>query len=173
MEYYIAQIFGAIALITVFISYQKSKKKDFLIIQILANFLYAMQYILLKAYSGCSSSCISMIKTLTFYNYEKNSKNIPIIVLSIFEIAFIVGGILTFEGLYSLIPVFIHCVYTLGTWFKDLKITYSIAIFTAILWIVYCLIVGAHVAILANLVELIAAISGLRRIHLERKENKC
>ena len=173
MEYYIAQFFGILALIALFMSYQNKEKKKFLIVQIFANIFYALQYIFLKAYSGFGSSAISTVKTIAFYNYEKKESKIPLIVLISFEIAFVIAGIITFEGLYSLIPIVIHCVYTLGTWFKDLKVTYSIAICTSILWVIYSLIVGAHVSIISNVIELFGGIFGLKRILAERKENKC
>ena len=173
MEYYIAQVFGFFALIIVFMSYQTTKRKKFLTIQIIACIFYAIQYLFLKAYSGFGASFICAVKSGIFFNYEKKEKKIPIIVLVFLEIAFIVVGIFTFDGIYSLIPIFIHCIYTVGTWFKDLKITYTIAIGTAFLWIAYCLIVEAHVAIFANILELIASIRGLRKVALERKKEKC
>lgn len=173
MEYYIAQFFGILALISCFMSYQKTKKQDFLIIQFITNAFYIMQYLILKAYSGCYASSISFIKNVLFYNLEKREKKISLGILIIFEIAFIVGGILTYNGIYSLIPIFIHCVYTIGTWMKDLKITYITGSVTAILWIIYNLIVEAHVSIIASAVELVASILGLKRIASERKKERC
>lgn len=47
MEYFIAQIFGTFALITCFISYQKTNKKDFFIVQLITNIFYGIQYLIL------------------------------------------------------------------------------------------------------------------------------
>lgn len=173
MDYYIAQIFGGLALITCFLSYQKTKRKDFLVVQLITNIFYGIQYLILKAYSGCISSIISLTKNILFYNLEKKDKKISVYTLIVFEIAFIIGGIFTYNGLYSLIPVFIHCVYTFGTWFKDLRITYLVAIGASILWIIYSLIVRAHISIIASVIELVASILGLKKIFLERKNEKC
>lgn len=173
MEKYIAQIFGALALIMLFTSYQKKTKKDFFIVQIFANLFYALQYILLKAYSGTSASVVAILRSVVFYDFENKDKQIPVFVLLIFELIFILVGIFTFEGIYSTIPILIHCIYTLGTWFKSLKTTYIIAIISAILWTVYSLMVGAYVSIIANFVELTAGILGLRRLKTERNESKC
>ena len=78
MGYYIAQIFGIFALITCFISYQTTKKKRFLIVQLITNAFYAIQYLILKAFSGFSSCVISFTKNILFYNLEKKGKEIPI-----------------------------------------------------------------------------------------------
>lgn len=72
-----------------------------------------------------------------------------------------------------MIPIFIHSIYTCATWFKDLKTTYTLSLGTSILWIIYSLIVGAYVSIIASIVELIAGILGLRKLALERKKEKC
>ena len=173
MEYYIAQFFGFLAIITCFMSYQKTNKKDFFIVQLITNIFYGVQYLILHAYSGCISSVISLLKNILFYNLEKRNKKISIYFLVIFGMAFIVGGIFTYEGIYSVIPVFIHCTYTIATWFKDLKITYTLSLGTSILWIIYSFIVGAYVSIIASIIELIAGILGLRKLALERKKEKC
>ena len=173
MEYFIAQIFGTFALITCFISYQKTNKKDFFIVQLITNIFYGIQYLILQAYSGCISSVISLLKNVLFYNLEKRNKKISICYLLIFVSAFIIAGIFTYEGIYSMIPIFIHSIYTCATWFKDLKITYTLSLGTSILWIIYSLIVGAYVSIIASVVELVAGILGLRKLALERKKEKC
>ena len=174
MEYYIAQIFGACALVTCFLSYQKTKKKDFLVIQFITNIFYMLQYLILKAYSGCYASVVSFIKNICFYNLEKRNKKISLGILIMFEIAFFIGGVLTYDEIYSLIPIFIHSVYTFGTWLKDLRITYTIGICSSVLWIVYGFIVGTHVSIIASVVELIASILGLKKLLIKKEEeNKC
>lgn len=171
MEYYIAQIFGACALVSCALSYQATKKKNFLIIQLITNIFYGIQYLILKAYSGFLSSAILLIKNTLFYNFEKRNKKISIWILLVFEIAFITAGILTYNGIYSLIPIFIHSVYTFGTWVKDLRITYTIGIGSAILWIIYGFVVKAHISIIASIIELIASILGLRKVLLKKEKN--
>ena len=82
----------------------------------------------------------------------------------LFEIAIVILGIFTFENIYSVIPVFIACVYTYGSWQKKLKITYSIGVTVAILWIIFNFVVGAYVAIIGSVIELIGSIIGLMKI---------
>ena len=174
MEYYIAQIFGMCALVSCALSYQATKKKNFLIVQLITNIFYGAQYLILKAYSGFMSSFISLIKNTLFYNLEKRNIKISIWILFVFEIAFITAGIFTYNGIYSLIPIFIHSVYTFGTWIKDLRITYTIGIGSAILWIIYGFVIRAYVSIIASVIELVASIIGLRKVLLNNKEEeKC
>lgn len=167
----IAQFFGLLALLLMFMSYQKNKKKEFLHLQVFANIFFGIQYLLLNAISACFSSFISTIKTVVFYKYEKEDKKISVLTLLIFEIIYIVFGIFTYNGLASIIPIFIACIYTYGTWQKNLKLTYSIGVFVAILWIYYNYIVGAYVAIIGSIFEFIASATGLIKL-LKDKNNK-
>ena len=164
-----AQIVGFIALSFMCLSYQKNNKKDFLFIQIIANIFYGLQYFLLNAFSALASNIVSILKTGIFYKYEKNNKKISITFLLIFEILFIIFGFLTYNNLYSIIPIFVACIYTYGTWQKNLKIIYSIGILVALLWILYNYIVGAYVAIIGSFIELFSSIIGLTKIVKNKK----
>ena len=155
-----AQVIGFIALFFMCLSYQKNKKKDFLFIQVLANFFYGLQYFLLNAISALVSNIISTIKTLVFFKFEKNNKKISLPILLIFEILIIILGIITFKDIFSIIPIFIACIYTYGTWQKNLKLTYSIGIIAATLWIFYNFIVGAYVSVVGSFIELFSSIIG-------------
>ena len=160
----LAQLFGLCALILMFYSYQKDNKKGFLLIQIFANLFYGIQYFLLNAISAMASNIISIIRCTVFYKYENKERKITVYVLLLFEIAIVILGIFTFENIYSVIPVFIACVYTYGSWQKKLKITYSIGVTVAILWIIFNFVVGAYVAIIGSVIELIGSIIGLMKI---------
>lgn len=160
----LAQILGIIAITLMFLSYQKKSKKDFLFLQIFMNVFFAFQYTILNAFSAVAQNIISIAKSSIFYNYEKENKKIPIIYLIIFEVIIIISLVLTYNGLYSIIPAAIAIVYTYGTWQKKLKTTYKIGIIASILWIYYNLKVGAYVSIISSLVEFIASVSGLIKI---------
>lgn len=161
---YIAQIFGFFALILLVLSYQNTKKEKFLLIQIFANIFFGLQYLSLKAFSAFCSSIISLIRTLIFFKYEKKDKRTPLLILIIILVVISIFGALTYEGIYSLIPIVITLAYSYGTWQKKLKLTYTIGIFAAILWIYYNFLVGAYIAIIGSIFELLASISGLIKL---------
>jgi len=171
----LAQVFGLCALILMFYSYQKNNKKGFLLVQTFANLFYGIQYFLLNAFSAMVSNIISIIRCIVFYKYENKNKKIPIYILLIFEISIIILGIFTFENIYSIIPVFIACVYTYGTWQKNLKVTYFIGVIVAALWIIYNFVVGAYVAIIGSVIEFIGSVIGLsklKNIEIEIRKEK-
>lgn len=166
----VAQILGIIAITLMFLSYQKKTKKDFLFLQIFMNVFFGAQYTILKAFSAVASNIISILKSGIFYKYEKEDKQIPFLDLIIFEVIIIISGILTYDGIYSLIPTFIAFLYTYGTWQKKLSTTYKIGVIAAILWTCYNLIVGAYISIISSVIEFIGSVSGLIKLSSDKKE---
>jgi len=164
-----AQLIGFFALFFMCLSYQKNNKKDFLFIQILANVFYGIQYFLLNAIPALASNIISILRTAIFYKYEKVNKKITFPLLLTFEIIIAVLGIITFENYYSIIPIFIVCIYTYGMWQKNLKLTYFIGSIASILWIYYNFIVGAYVSIIGSFFELFSSVIGLIKLYIKKK----
>ena len=157
----LAQVFAIIALIIMFCSYQKKSKKDFLFLQIFMNIFFGLQYFLLNAYSALASNIVSIIRTGTFYRFEKYDKKIPATLLVLFVILILGLGIATYNGISSIIPIVIAVFYTYGTWQKKLMNTYKIGVLAAILWIYYNFSVGAYASVIGSVFELISSLLGL------------
>lgn len=166
----IAQILGFFALIFSVTSYQKNNKKGFLITQIIANLLYISQYACLNAYSALIVVIISTIRVLIFYLYEKQNKKIPLIVLIIFVLITIIAGIFTYESYWSILPIIIGCLFSYGTWQKNLKVTYAIGIIISMLWILYNSAVGAYVSAISAVLETLSSMIGLIRLIKKSKK---
>lgn len=159
-----AQIFGIIAILLLINSYLNTKKKNFLFVQILSNIFFGIQYFILNATTAVLNSIIAITKTIIFYFYTKKGKNIPIRTLIIFEILIIILAITMCRDFVSLMPLLIAMLYTYGTWQNNLKITYLIGTIVASIWIIYNFIVGAYVASLGSIFELISSIVGIARV---------
>ena len=160
----LAQFFGALALLILIISYQQTVRKRFLFLQIFSNAFYSLQYLVLNAHTAMLTCIVSVFKTLIFYNSNKNDKDTSVLTLISLEIIYIIIGVFTYTSLYSLIPIVIACIYTYGTWQKELKITYIIGFISSVLWVIYNIIVGAYVSVISNFFELFASLIGFVRI---------
>lgn len=160
----IAQIFGLLALICMFFSYQQIERKKFLVVQGMSTILYSIQYILLNAYSAVGSNIISVLRTIIAYFFEKKNKKMPFLLIVVIEILIIIIGIYTYDNIYSLIPIAIALLYTYGVCQKKLTITYSIGIIVGLLWVIYNYIVGAYISIIGSVFEFASALLGLIRI---------
>lgn len=168
MLFILAQICGIIALILTVVSVQFKEKEKIMISMVLANIVVAIQYFLLNALTGAVISIINTIRCLIFYYYKKKDMKPSLIVLIIFEIIAVISGIITWQDMWSLIPIVVTVIYTYGLWQDNVKI---IRISTGVVgagWAIYNVVVKAYVGALQETAQLISAIIALYR----NKNNK-
>lgn len=159
----LAQICGVIALILTVISVQFKTKEKIVMCFIWANIVVAIQYFLLEAITGAIISIINAIRCIVFYFYKKKDKTPSIIVLIIFEIVAIISGIISWQNIWSLLPIIVTVIYTYGLWQDDItivRITTGIAGFG---WTIYNIVVRAYIGALQEIAQLISSIISLYR----------
>lgn len=163
MKFIIAQTFGVIALILTIISIQFKTKEKIVMCSVLANIVVAIQFFLLDAITGGVISIINAIRCIVFYIYKKKDLKPSIITLIIFEIVAIISGCISWQNIWSLIPILVTVLYTYGLWQDNVKV---IRITTGIVgggWAIYDLIVKAYVGALQETSQLISAIIAIYR----------
>lgn len=166
---YLIQTIGIVAFILFVYSLQKKDKKEILFYQLLANILYAIQYISLGAYIAGILNVVTVTRCFIYYKYEKDKKEIPLFILITYILIIILVSIFTVDSYISILPSIINIIYILSTWQKDTKVLRLSFIVAAILWIYYNLTVGAYTAIIGNIFEIISV--SYACIKLNRKNN--
>lgn len=159
----IVNIVSVISIFLFIISVQFKNKKDILIIQTLSSICYMIVYFLLKAYSGATIELVEQTKNIVFIEYEKNKKDIPLLVLLLFIGLLIIITILTYNGLNSIMPLIIYILYFLSSYFKNPKTIRTTMILCAIIWMLYNYSIGAYLMIIGNILEIISAVISLIR----------
>lgn len=159
----IVNIVSVISIFLFIISVQFKNKKDILIIQTLSSICYMIVYFLLKAYSGATIELVEQTKNIVFIEYEKNNKDIPLLVLLLFIGLLIIITILTYNGLNSIMPLIIYILYFLSSYFKNPKTIRTTMILCAIIWMLYNYSIGAYLMIIGNILEIISAVISLIR----------
>lgn len=157
----LAQVFGLLSLLFMSLSYISKDKEAYLKKQIVANVLYGLQYLCLFALSGFITSVISSIKTILFHNEHKKKGSISLCLLLVFEVLYLISGILSYNGFISLIPVIISIIYTWASWQPNLKITCIVGIVVGLMWVTYNASVGAYIAIFSGVIESVSSAIGL------------
>lgn len=166
----IAQVVGILAIITFALSPHQKKKKKILTVQLISSVLYALQYLLLGAFSAVATNIIGAVKNWVFYLYAKKDKEIPIAILCIYIIILLISGIFTYTNIFSIFPIILSILYAYGVWQSNLKVFRIISVFGAVCWIIYNFAVGAYVSAIGNIVQLISAIIAVVRIDIIKKE---
>lgn len=163
MDVLYAQFIGAAALLTIILSVQCRKKKNVMFIQMIANVLYSFQYILLGAYSAAYLNIVTIVRSLSCYEYDKRKKKYPIILTVIFSLSCIVLGYIFYDGALVIIPVTITIAYTVGASFKDPNVFRKVFLMCSFIWMYYNFKVGAYVSVFGNVCEVISTSIALKR----------
>lgn len=163
MIFIFAQICGFIVLTLTVIGIQFKTKEKIMMCSVFANIVVAIQYFLLNAITGAIISIINAIRCIIFYLYKKKDMKPSVIVLMIFEIISVVSGVIGWQNIWSVIPIFVTVIYTYGLWQDNVKI---IRITTACVgagWALYDLVVMAYISAIQEIAQIISAVIALIR----------
>lgn len=139
----LAQIFGIIGMIVNSLSVQHKEKRKIMLFQLIANVMYTLQYICLKAYSGAASATAAILRSYFFKTKENNKKRLIKVILLI--ILLLIIGITTYSGYISLIPIILGILTIISACYcksKTYKLLYGIF---SIIWIFYNYKVKAYI----------------------------
>ena len=163
MLFLLAQICGLIALILTVIAIQFKSKEKIVICNIWANIAVTIQYFLLGALTGAVISILNTIRDVVFYFFKKKDLKPSFIVLSIFEIVAVTSGIMSWQNIWSFIPIIVTIIYTYGLWQDNIKVIRIITVIIGFGWSVYDIIVKAYVSALQVTSMAISAMIALYR----------
>lgn len=162
----IAQIIGIFALIALVLSFQKNNKRTLLKYQITSSFLYATQYLLLKAMSGFFINIVCAIRNIIFSYYEKK---VPKIYLIITIITMIILTILSYNQPISILPGIACIIFSIALSQNNLKITRIVEVISCILYIIYNIKVKALSGLICILTELTSTLIAIYKYDLKKR----
>ena len=157
----LAQILALFAILFWVISILLKNKKNILLMQVIANGIYGIEYLLLGTFSAASMNFLSFLRLLVYYFYTSLNIKMPKWILFVFIALVLLFGIITYDGLISLLPIIITVLYTYAFWQNNLNVARIIYIVAAIIWIYYNYEVGAYVGIIGNALEIITGLISL------------
>ena len=157
----LAQVLALFAILFWVISILLKNKKNILLMQVIANGIYGIEYLLLGAFSAASMNFLSFLRLLVYYFYTSLNIKMPKWILFVFIALVLLFGIITYDGLISLLPIIITVLYTYAFWQNNLNVARIIYIVAAIIWIYYNYEVGAYVGIIGNILEIITGLISL------------
>ena len=125
MAYYLSQVFVILAALAIAITYFMKKQSWICFFCSLSSLLFAVEYGLLGAWSGCASNIIAAIGYAIFYFYSKKNKQAPSLILMTLMIVLIATGCIDFSGYLSVMSICAGCIFIYSVWQKD-NLTYKI-----------------------------------------------
>lgn len=166
IPYILSQVFIIINYIFLVITYQCKNRKQILILNFGALISTGISYIFLSAYSGLAMTVVAIIRNIIFIvDEKKNGKSDEngikdYMILAILYIISIISGILTYNGILSMMSVAATMLYTYSVWQKNTKRYKILGIPVGIIWIIYNIYIFSIFGIILETVLAISAIIG-------------
>ena len=166
----ISQVFGALGLIGTVVGDNQKKKLIVLLAFIFANIMYALQYVFLFAWPGMIICIIAIVRSTVYYQFEKKNKPKSVFVLILFLAIGIISGGLSYQDIFSTIPLFSTLAFTWALWQSDLRKFRIIALIEPIAFFFYDFHVGAWVGMIVTALEFVGALVAIIRLDILKKE---
>lgn len=161
----IIQILGGLGILASIISFQCKKHNQILFYRTLNEFIFAIQYILLGAYTGMMMNIIGCIRNIIFSKKvsENKSTAIPSV---IFSITFFVFGLLTYQGKKSILIIIAKILSTLAYGNKNTTFVRCLILVTSSSWLIYNYSVNSIAGVLCEGFTLLSIITGIIRLDI-------
>lgn len=170
MRFFI-ELFGLAGLIMSIIAFQFKKHRHIVLSKMTSELAFAIQYILLGAWTAAVLDFISVIRNFLYSHLvKKNRSTTPVIV--VFGIFVVITGIVTFDGVISVLPVVSKLLTTVSYGMKKEKWLRLITLPSCILWIIYNLYVGSAAAAITDSITLISLLVAMYQFDWRKNKNR-
>ena len=157
MGFILSQICGIIACIFICWGYSVKSKPRFLAIQIIANFLLAMSFLFVCAWSGAVIAFFAVVRCVfLFFSNTHNINSRPY--LPLFCVIYVIAGIIFWQHWFDFMPIVYSILFTIAYFCKNLKTVKIISMPATALIIVYAFISRAYTSAICASIELIILI---------------
>lgn len=125
--YWVAQIFGAAAIIDSFIIFQQTDRRRLLALKMLQDICWLTHYLMLSAFSAAATSAICFFRGIVFYNNSKKWASSKWWLFG-FITLYAVSAVLTWEDIFCIFPALSSTLSAIAFWVKDTRNTKLISI---------------------------------------------
>ena len=159
------QSIGILGIAASIISFQCKRHKIILVFRTLNEFLFAIQYVLLCAYTGAAMNILGCIRNTIFSKLVEHKKDTKLSVI-IFSILFTVFGIATWQGPKSVLIIVAKVLSTLAYGNKNTTIVRCIILTTSSSWLIYNILVHSIAGAACEIFTLVSLITGIIRLDI-------
>ena len=145
------------AILTVLAVFQKQKWKMMLLF-ILNNIFCILMYFAFSRTAAAVICMVATIRTTIIMIYSLKGKKLHFVWLIIFETAFIVSAIATWQDALDLMPLFAMLAVGYGTWQDNQAVLRVSYIINMTLYSIYGFVIGAYIAMTVELIDLICTL---------------
>lgn len=148
----------------------QKKKTLMMLFYTIQSVTYVIMYIVFRETSAMVLSVVASVILFCYFIFELKNVKANFICLIIFEIAYILGWLLSFENALSLLPLFALLIFCYSGWQSNTLILRIGYVLGSILNIIYMLIIGAYIAVIVDVTCFAGNLFGLIFYNLLKKD---
>lgn len=162
---------GFVGIVAAIIAFQAKKHRNIILFRNANTLLFALQYLLLDAYSGAAMNMLSFVRNEIYsWCIKKNKKTIY--AQMVFCGIYIVSGILTWAGIESLIIIISKFFSTYAYGIKDTKWLRIFTLISVSCMLVYNIYARSWAGVICEVFTIISLIIALVRFYVLPKHQK-
>ena len=167
------QLIGCFGILASMISFQCKKHNSILLFRTLNEAIFALQYILLGAYTGAAMNIVGGVRNTVFTEQVRRNKKTTVSTV-LFCVLFVASGILMWQGPKSILIIVAKSLSTVAYGNKNPAVVRAITFFTCSSWLVYNCCVGSAAGVLCEAFTLVSLVIGIVRLDImSPKKVKC
>ena len=168
---YIANMAGILAVAVFVLSYQVKKRRGIIFFNAASRVLYVAQYLLLGAYEGALMDLVAfLISVFTQKADAPLIKRHYIAAIVVSNLLIVATGLLLYQNVFSLLPIFGVIFETMALWLKKEKQIRVISFFGAPFWLAYNLTASAYGSAIGNVITMCSIVIAIFRYDILRKD---
>lgn len=160
--YILSQVLAIIYYILFGLTYYMKDKRVILILGIISIFIHGISFILLGGFTAAAMSLVAVFRNILFILEDKNGQ-INKISLYILYLITVISGILTYNNIFSLLPIMAVILYTYSVWQPNVKKYKLLGIVTGILYLIYNIYLRSIFGILMEFILTLCSFIGFIR----------
>lgn len=161
----IIQMIGGFGILASIISFQCKKHNSILFFRTLNEFIFAIQYFLLDAYTGMIMNLIGCVRNIIFTKQITQNKKTTITTI-IFGVMFFIFGLSFWQGPKSILIIIAKILSTLAYGNKNTSIVRGIIFVTSTSWLIYNYCVFSVAGVICEAFTLVSLIIGVIRLDI-------
>lgn len=168
---WLIQGLGIIGITASVLSFQCKGHKKLLALRTANEFFFAMQYILLGAYTGAAMNLIGCVRNIVFSKMVEKGKSTSF-ARGVFSVIFLIFAGVTWAGGKSILVGAAKVLSTVAYGSKNVFFVRVMIFITSVSWFTYNFIVKSYAGCVCELLTICSIIVGIIRIDIPKLRNK-
>lgn len=165
----VIQIIGFLGLGANLLSFQFKKHKNILLFRTINESLFILQYFLLGAFSGVILNIVGIVRNTIFSKRVEKGKSTVVFIIA-FSVLFTLFGIITFEGVKSVMLIFAKVLSTIAYGNKNTTVIRVVSFLTHICYLFYNISIFSLAGALSDAFLLVSLIIAIIRFDVCRSK---